>query len=261
MLRLALLLSLLPLAAVAQVTDTPFEQPAPLNMEDGSPFPLGPDGQPMRPQPRGGAQVLQGLDGMSSAPRPAPRGELPAEGGEVGVPTDGVIVLEGEDALEAEVTPDGQIVLDGERVVPEGEPLPGTEALGELGPAPQGENVFPGLEIRPSFDDTPREVREEQQVASSPGALLRGLDKVSGAVTDLDLSVGETVQMGRLAVTLEDCRYPVNDPAGDAYALLLIQAEGMSGPAFEGWMIASSPALSALDHPRYDVWVMRCRSS
>jgi hypothetical protein len=179
----------------------------------------------------------------------------------VGVPTDGVIVLEGEDALEAEVMPDGQIVLDGERVVPEGEPLPGTEALGELGPAPQGENVFPGLEIRPSFDDTPREVREEQQVASSPGALLRGLDKVSGAVTDLDLSVGETVQMGRLAVTLEDCRYPVNDPAGDAYALLLIQAEGMSGPAFEGWMIASSPALSALDHPRYDVWVMRCRSS
>ena len=80
-------------------------------------------------------------------------------------------------------------------------------------------------------------------------------------MTDLDLSVGETVQMGRLAVTLEDCRYPVNDPAGDAYALLLIQAEGMSGPAFEGWMIASSPALSALDHPRYDVWVMRCRTS
>ena len=139
--------------------------------------------------------------------------------------------------------------------------MPGAEALGELGPAPQGEDAFPGLEIRPSFDDTPREVREEQQVASSSGALLRGLDKVSGAVTDLDLSVGETVQMGRLAVTLEDCRYPVNDPAGDAYALLLIQAEGMSGPAFEGWMIASSPALSALDHPRYDVWVMRCRSS
>jgi hypothetical protein len=260
MLRLVLLLSVLPLAAVAQVTDTPFEQPAPLNMEDGTPFPLGPDGQPMRPQPRVGAQVLQGLDGMQSAPRPAPRGELPAAEGEVAAPVDGVIVLEGEDALDAEVTPDGQIVLDGETVVPQ-EVVPGAEALGELGPAPQGENAFPGLEIRPSFDDTPREVREEQQVASSPGALLRGLDKVSGTVTDLDLSVGETVQMGRLAVTLEDCRYPVNDPAGDAYALLLIQAEGMSGPAFEGWMIASSPALSALDHPRYDVWVMRCRTS
>jgi hypothetical protein len=261
MLRVALLLSVLPFAAAAQVTDTPFEQPAPLNMEDGSPFPLGPDGQPMRPQPRGGAQVLQGLDGMVSGTRPSPRGEPPAAEGEVGVPTDGVIVLEGEAAPGDAPAPEGEIVLEGEGVVPEGEPLPGTEALGELAPAPQGEDAFPGLEIRPSFDDTPREVREDQQVASSPGALLRGLDKVSGAVTDLDLSVGETVQLGRLAVTLEDCRYPVSDPAGDAYALLLIEAEGMSGPAFEGWMIASSPALSALDHPRYDVWVMRCRSS
>jgi len=29
-------------------------------------------------------------------------------------------------------------------------------------------------------------------------------------------------------------------------------------PVFKGWMIASSPALNALDHPRYDVWVLRC---
>ncbi|MCW8843320.1 MAG: DUF2155 domain-containing protein, partial [Rhodobacteraceae bacterium] len=31
-------------------------------------------------------------------------------------------------------------------------------------------------------------------------------------------------------------------------------------PLFQGWMIASSPALSALDHPRYDVWVLRCKT-
>ena len=28
---------------------------------------------------------------------------------------------------------------------------------------------------------------------------------------------------------------------------------------FYGWMFASSPALSALDHPRYDIWVLKCR--
>jgi hypothetical protein len=27
---------------------------------------------------------------------------------------------------------------------------------------------------------------------------------------------------------------------------------------FSGWMIADSPALSALDHARYDVWILRC---
>ncbi len=131
-------------------------------------------------------------------------------------------------------------------------------------PAPLWEQERPFLpfgEPRPRFDDTPREFREEAEVAEAPGALLRGLDKVSGEVTDFDLSVGETAVLGRLAVTLGDCRYPVDDPAGDAFAFLTIEAEGLAEPAFRGWMVASSPALSALDHPRYDVWVMRCRSS
>ena len=27
---------------------------------------------------------------------------------------------------------------------------------------------------------------------------------------------------------------------------------------FSGWMLASSPALNALEHPVYDVWVLDC---
>jgi hypothetical protein len=30
---------------------------------------------------------------------------------------------------------------------------------------------------------------------------------------------------------------------------------------FSGWMFASSPALSALEHPVYDVWAVDCRNS
>ena len=30
---------------------------------------------------------------------------------------------------------------------------------------------------------------------------------------------------------------------------------------FSGWMFASSPALSALDHPVYDIWVLECKSN
>lgn len=116
-------------------------------------------------------------------------------------------------------------------------------------------------EIRPRFDDTPRDSVQEIEVASARRAVLRGLDKVSGEVTDIVLSVGSSARFGRLDILLEDCRYPVDNPSGDAFAYLTILADGMSGPAFEGWMIASSPALSALDHPRYDVWVMRCTTS
>ena len=98
--------------------------------------------------------------------------------------------------------------------------------------------------MRPRFDDTPRESREEAQVASAAGAFLRGLDQVSGEVTDLDLSVGETVRLGRLSVSLDDCRYPVDDPAGDAYALLTSEADGITGKAVTPFLLARIFTLS-----------------
>ena len=55
------------------------------------------------------------------------------------------------------------------------------------------------------------------------------------------------------------CRYPAEDPASDAFAFLQITDMRGEEQVFQGWMIASSPALNALDHPRYDVWVMSCR--
>ncbi|MEZ5779987.1 MAG: DUF2155 domain-containing protein [Paracoccaceae bacterium] len=100
-----------------------------------------------------------------------------------------------------------------------------------------------------------------EEVAAAPGALLRGLDKVSGLTTDIELARGHSTTFGRLSVTLSDCRYPVGDPASNAYAFLTIADTASGASVFEGWMIASSPALSALDDPRYDVWVLRCISS
>jgi hypothetical protein len=100
-----------------------------------------------------------------------------------------------------------------------------------------------------------------QQAASAPGALLRGLDKVSGQTVDMELRVGDTFRLGRLTVALMDCRYPASDPSSNAYAQIVILDEGAgvdAPPVFQGWMVAASPALSALDHPRYDVWALRC---
>lgn len=94
------------------------------------------------------------------------------------------------------------------------------------------------------------------QVSPGAGAVLRGLDKIDGRVADFDIGLGETVEFGRLQITLGECRYPANNPAGNAYAWLVIEQDGEQ--VFDGWMIASSPALNALDHPRYDVWVIGC---
>jgi len=99
-----------------------------------------------------------------------------------------------------------------------------------------------------------------QNVSSAPGAILRGLDKVDGSLTDIEMATGESRAYGRLNISLGECRYPNGNPSGNAYAYLTIHAQGVEAPVFAGWMIAATPALNALDHARYDVWVLRCKT-
>ena len=80
------------------------------------------------------------------------------------------------------------------------------------------------------------------------GAELRMLDKVSGDVVDTTLALGESTSLGR-------------NPTGEAYAYLDVRDPARDAILFQGWMVATSPALNALDHARYDVWVIRCRTA
>lgn len=100
--------------------------------------------------------------------------------------------------------------------------------------------------------------KAEIATAQADGAVLRALDKVSGTITDQTLLQDTTMQVGNLAITLSECRYPIDNPAGDAFARIIIRSDKQALPVFQGWMVASSPALSSLDHARYDVWVLRC---
>ena len=109
-------------------------------------------------------------------------------------------------------------------------------------------------------DDTIPDV-EGDGVATGTGAVLRGLDTVNAQFQDIEILNGTSVRYQRLIIDLGECRYPEGNPAGDAYAFLTIRNEGEAAPVFQGWMLASSPALNALDHSRYDVWVLRCKTS
>ena len=91
------------------------------------------------------------------------------------------------------------------------------------------------------------------------GAVLKTLDKVSSHLEEITIPAGDHVEVGSLDVTVGQCRFPPSNPTGEAYAWIEITEPGRSdAPVFRGWMIASSPALNALDHPRYDIWVVRC---
>jgi len=101
----------------------------------------------------------------------------------------------------------------------------------------------------------------QEQTENATGAVLRGLDKFSGQVVDIELPAGRTVQFERLNITLTECRYPAGNRSGNAYAGLQITEVGREGVVFSGWMVASSPALNPMEHARYDVWVIRCTTS
>ncbi len=103
------------------------------------------------------------------------------------------------------------------------------------------------------------QAQESVRATRAEGAVLRGLDRVNGQFEDYELQAGGTAALGPLSITLLECRYPADNPAGDAFAHLDIAAGAET--LFRGWMLASSPALNAMDHPRYDVWVLRCTTS
>lgn len=102
------------------------------------------------------------------------------------------------------------------------------------------------------------EVTRGIEAKRGTGALLRGLDKITGRSKDLPLKTGESVTYGRLDIRLGECRYPAGNPSSDAYVQLVINDVLRKETVYSGWMIASSPALSALDDARYDIWAISC---
>jgi hypothetical protein len=104
-------------------------------------------------------------------------------------------------------------------------------------------------------------VDAQRAVASGTGATLRILDKVSGQSENYELATGGQMRLGPLTVLLRSCRYPDGNVSGDAFAYLDVFESDTAETLFSGWMIASAPALNAMEHSRYDVWVLRCKTS
>ncbi len=100
----------------------------------------------------------------------------------------------------------------------------------------------------------------KNSVEAPQGAILRGLDRINGVYKDIEIAPGEIYNYERLSIELLECRYPEGQTTTEAFANVKIRDLREDLATFAGWMFASSPALSALDHPRYDVWVLRCKT-
>lgn len=94
-------------------------------------------------------------------------------------------------------------------------------------------------------------------------AVLQGLDKVTARVSTLLAPVGLSIRFGTLEIIARSCdKRPPEDPPESAAFLDIweVQPGEPANSIFRGWMFASSPAVSALEHPVYDLWVVDCKN-
>ena len=95
-------------------------------------------------------------------------------------------------------------------------------------------------------------------------AILQGLDKVTARVLTIEAPVGETVSFGALEIIVRSCdkRPPEETPESTIFVDIWEVFHGEPAQSlFRGWMFGSSPALSAMEHPVYDVWVLDCKKA
>ncbi|WP_083386812.1 DUF2155 domain-containing protein [Magnetospirillum fulvum] len=99
---------------------------------------------------------------------------------------------------------------------------------------------------------------------SFPVAVLQGLDKVSARVLTIEAPVGTPVRFGSLEIIARACKKRPPEDLPESAAFLDIWELRPGEPTaelFRGWMFASSPALSAMEHPVYDIWVLDCKGA
>jgi hypothetical protein len=102
------------------------------------------------------------------------------------------------------------------------------------------------------------------QPPSAAGAMLQGLDKVTARISTFPVSTDEEVRFGTLSIRVRAChKTPPTEPPESTAFLEITDIRPGDEPVqlFSGWMFASSPALSALEHPVYDVWVVDCMNA
>ena len=136
------------------------------------------------------------------------------------------------------------------------------EAAAETGPAPVDLDAL----TRRLLDQGSAPVEEQEPAPPVRGqrVVLRGLDKMTGDLGETEAAVGETASLWRLKIDVKACfsrEQASKSAAGSAFLQIHDTKNDGDEMVFSGWMFAASPALSAMDHPRYDVWVLSCKIS
>lgn len=101
----------------------------------------------------------------------------------------------------------------------------------------------------------------ENGMIPADGVIIGVLDKVTARVNSLTIANNDYRRLGDVVVRPRACQKsdPLEAPESAAF-LEIWQFDTNHTPQwiFSGWMFASSPAISSMNHPVYDIWVVDC---
>ena len=95
-------------------------------------------------------------------------------------------------------------------------------------------------------------------------AKLQAMNKLTGKVSVLEAPVNGEVKFGSFSIVVRACKTRPPEETPDNFAFVDVvdkHEDGSEVNIFKGWMVSSSPALHAVAHPIYDVWLLQCENT
>lgn len=84
------------------------------------------------------------------------------------------------------------------------------------------------------------------------------LDKTFARTQHVEASLNQPIHHDTLTVIVRKCTSQTTVPPIDTLSFVEVydaESNPKDGLIFSGWLSTKNPAVSTLDHPRYDVWV------
>ena len=91
-------------------------------------------------------------------------------------------------------------------------------------------------------------------------AKFKLLDKISNKLIEKNISVNDSVQIETLNIEVYACFTEPPDEISEDYVLINVKDnfKNIDKSIYKGWMISSSPEVTPLEHPIYDLWLLGC---
>ena len=94
-------------------------------------------------------------------------------------------------------------------------------------------------------------------------AVVQGLNKTTAKTSILEMKIEDKVRFGQISVIAHKCLQAPLDQKPESKILLEVLESKNNEPEkriFYGWMFASSPSISGLEHPIYDLIALSCKN-